>query len=92
MALPILTLGKSHEFNYRPENFRWSVAITERTSFYAPGTRFFFISFRDVKFNAGQILGLPVPDFERLSRDLTAGFIVSKEDFDEVLANDLNKN
>jgi len=48
-----------------------------------------YVAFKVMRFNAGCILGIPVPDFERLSRDLSGGFIVSKQDLDKVLVSDV---
>jgi hypothetical protein len=45
-----------------------------------------FARFRDMRFTSGLVLGLPVPEFERLSRDLNAGFIVDMRDIKGILA------
>lgn len=53
-----------------------------------PQINFPFVRFRDVRFNAGHIMGVPVPVFERLSRDLNGGLIISSEDLDSALLSD----
>lgn len=45
--------------------------------------------FRSVQLNQGMPFGIHVDDFERLSRELKGGFIVSTEDFKNFLASDL---
>ena len=44
-----------------------------------------FWSFKEVEFAFGRPFGIPLPDFERLSRELVGGFVVSDEDFREFL-------
>lgn len=46
---------------------------------------YMFVVFRDVHFNSGRLLDIPVPEFERLSRDLVGGFVLARTDFDRVL-------
>jgi hypothetical protein len=54
-----------------------------------PAINYQFVVFKDMRFTSGLLLGLPVPDFERLSRDFTGGFVIAKQDFERVLTADV---